>query len=166
MIIRAINNHFIEAIFIYKSCIPEMNRNGLYNWNTAYPDPDQVESDIEKGNLFLYQYHHASIGVVCLNTEVPEGYDQMGWKYTGPCLYVHRLAVHPDWRNENIAEKIMNFTREYAIEKKFRAIRLDAITKNPSAIRLYEKCGYEPVGNIHFDYQKHPFRCMELKLTI
>ncbi len=164
MIIKAIPSHFLEAMFIYKSCIPGMNREGLYNWNTAYPDPEEVESDIEKGDLFLYQYHHTSIAVVCLNAEAPEGYDQINWKHKGPCLYVHRLAVHPDWRNEKIAEKIMDFSYNYAKEKGYNSIRLDAITKNPSAIRLYEKCGYEPVGNVHFDYQKHPFRCMELKV--
>ena len=164
MIIKAQTKNFIEVIYIYKSCIPGMNRNGLYNWNTAYPDPEKVESDIRKGDLFLYQHHHTSLAAVCLNTEAPGGYNQMSWKYDGPCLYVHRLAVHPHWRNITIAERIMDFAYKYAKERKFKSIRLDAITKNAAAIRLYEKCGYEPVGNIHFDYQKDPFKCMELKV--
>ncbi len=164
MILQAKTFHLIEALNIYKSCIPGMNKNGLYNWNTAYPDASEVESDIVKGELFLYQHYFTSIGVVCLNTVEPEGYNEIEWKYQGPSLIVHRMAVHPVWRNMKIAEKLMVFAYEYAKKKHFNSIRLDAITRNPSALRLYEKCGYESAGNLHFEYQKDPFRCMELKI--
>jgi len=164
MIIKAESIHLLQAMFIYKACVHEMNERGLFNWNTAYPSTSEVKEDIRKKTLFIYQYKYTSIGVVCLNAHEPEEYMKLHWKYPGPSLFVHRLAVHPGWRNMRIAEKMMNFALQYAKENNFKSIRLDAITKNPQAIRLYEKCGYEKTGDIHFSYQEDPFRCMELKI--
>jgi ribosomal protein S18 acetylase RimI-like enzyme len=164
MIIQANQEQLIEAMFIYRNCIPEMNERGLFNWNTAYPSLSQVEKDIQAGSLFLYQENHSSVGVVCLNEDEPEEYKSLRWKYPGPSLFVHRMAVMPAFRNNKIAEKLMNFTYDYARENGYKSIRLDAILKNPPAIRLYEKTGYEPVADIHLDYQKDLFRCMEMRV--
>ncbi|MGC9343360.1 MAG: GNAT family N-acetyltransferase [Bacteroidales bacterium] len=164
MIIQAIAHHLVEAVYIYKTCVPEMNQRGLFNWNTAYPSKQQVEEDIKQGSLYLFQENHTSIGVVCINEEEPEEYKNLDWKYPGPSLFVHRMAVLPAFRNNKIAEKMMDFTFQHAKENRYKSIRLDAILKNPPAIRLYEKTGYEPVADIHLDYQKDLFRCMEIKV--
>jgi ribosomal protein S18 acetylase RimI-like enzyme len=164
MIVKALPSQLFEAMYIYRSCVKEMNKAGLYNWNTAYPDPGEVEQDILKAELFLYQYYNTPIAVMCLNRSEPEGYEKMSWEFQGPSLFVHRLAVHPSRQNEGIAEKMMDFAYEYGREKGYRSIRLDAITKNPAAIRLYEKCGYQEAGHVHFAYQRDLFRCMELEI--
>lgn len=166
MIIQAQTEHLIEVMFIYRNCVPEMNERGLFNWNTAYPSLSQVEKDIMAGNLFLYQENYTSLGVVCLNEEEPEEYKSLNWKYPGPSLFVHRMAVMPAFRNNKIAEKLMIFSYEYARKNGYKSIRLDAILKNPQAIRLYEKTGYEPVADIHLDYQKDLFRCMEIRVSM
>lgn len=164
MIIRANPAQLMGAMFLYRSCAMEMNERGLFNWNTAYPSLAEVQDDISAGNLFIYQHEFTSIAVVCLNTSEPEEYSEAKWKYPLPALVVHRLAVFPSWRNRKIAEKLMDFAYEYARGKGYRSIRLDAITSNPQAIRLYEKCGYEETGSIHFRYQRDLFRCMERKV--
>ena len=163
-IIRAEKHHLLDAMFIYKSCVREMNERELFNWNTAYPSQHGVLSDIRDESLYIYIEKHTSIGVVCLNAQEPEEYRDLKWNYDGPSLFVHRMAVHPSWRNLGVAEKMMNFAYQFAKENHFNSIRLDAIIKNPQAIRLYEKCGYEKVNTIHLSYQKDKFRCMELKI--
>ena len=165
MIIQATPLHLMDAMFIYRSCAMEMNERGLFNWNTAYPSLKEVQQDISQGSLFIYQHQHTSIAAECLNTDEPEEYREAKWKYELPALVVHRMAVFPTWRNMKIAEKLMDFAYGLAREKGFKSIRLDAITSNPQAIRLYEKCGYEETGHIHFGYQKDLFRCMERRVT-
>lgn len=165
MIIQAQPIHLVEAMFIYKNCIPEMNKRGLFNWNTNYPSISQVKQDIADGSLYLFVENHISLGVVCLNEKEPDEYINLDWKYPGPSLFVHRTAVMPAFRNNKIAEKLMNFTFQYAKENGYKSIRLDAILKNPQAIRLYEKTGYQRVADIHLDYQKDLFRCMEIKVN-
>lgn len=161
MIKRAEETDLLDVMYIYKSCVREMNSQGLFNWNTAYPGHEEVLSDIRHGNLFILKENHITIGVVCLNEEQPEEYYAMPWRYPGPWLVVHRLAVHPSCRNRNSGKKLMDFAEKTAAEKGCQSVRLDAITVNPPAMRLYEKCGYEKTGKIHFSYQRDWFMCME-----
>ncbi len=163
MIYKATENDFIEVMHIYYACVYTMNQNGLYNWNTAYPAYTDVHSDILKGDIYILRENHVCLGVVCLNEDQPEEYLGLTWEYESPFLVVHRLAVHPAFRNRKIGEKLMTFAADMAGEKGYRSIRLDAITVNPPAMKLYEKAGYEHRGIIHFPYQKHTFMCMELK---
>lgn len=163
MIFKATLSHLMEVIFIYDSCVFDMNTRGLFNWNTAYPSWETVYKDIEEGNLFIYQENQIVAGVFCLNEEQPVEYESLDWKYEGPFLVVHRLAVHPVYRNKGIAEKMMLFAEKYALNNKYKVIRLDAITSNPQAMKVYEKTGYLKTGLINFEYQKVAFQCMEKK---
>ncbi len=164
MIIKAEEKDFLEIMFIYQLTVYAMNDQGLFNWNTAYPGFRDVLADIREGDMYIYKEDEVVLGVVCLNQEQPEEYEPLSWKYDGPFLVVHRLAVHPSFRNRHIGEKMMKFAAGMAKEKGFRSVRLDAITVNPSAMKLYSKTGYEQVGIIFFSYQKDPFMCMELKI--
>ena len=163
MIVQSTEKDLLDVMYIYKACVEDMNRNGLFNWNTAYPDFHNVIEDLRKGSIYIYKENHVSLGVVCLNEEQPEEYFQLKWKYPPPCLVVHRLAVHPKFRNRKLGEKLMNFAGELAQKRGYNSIRLDAITVNPSAMKLYKKAGYEQTGTIFFSYQKDPFMCMERK---
>lgn len=165
MILQAEKFHLIEAMFVYENCVLEMNQRGLFNWNTFYPSIPQVKNDIEKGNLFMYRDKNIIIGIVCLDPEEPEEYRNLSWEYPGPPLFVHRLAVYPAFRNKGIAETIMNFALKYARDNRYASIRLDAILNNPQAVRLYEKLNYKPVADIHLNYQKELFRCMEYRVN-
>lgn len=164
MILKADSFHLPEVLYIYETSVLEMNARGLFNWNTAYPSVDTVISDIRERNLYIFQADRITTGVFCMNTDQPAEYKYLDWKYNGTYLVVHRLAVHPAFRNQGIAEKMMQFAAEHARVKGYGSIRLDAITSNPQAMRLYEKAGYNRIGLVHFEYQTIPFQCMELKL--
>jgi len=55
----------------------------------------------------------------------------------------------------------MNFAEEYAIENNYKSIRLDAYSANVAAVRLYEKRGYNKIGQVFFPHRKYPFYCFE-----
>ena len=56
----------------------------------------------------------------------------------------------------------MNFAEDRARELGYCAIRLDAFTKNPRALRLYQTLGYHDAGGVTL--RKGPFRCFEKRL--
>lgn len=149
-------------LYLYRLCVKEMNRQGLFNWNTAYPS-GQVVSDIEKGNLYIWSEDEIIVSALALDRDQPEGYTEQNWKIKNvPYLVVHRLAVLPGLQNKGIGEKVMKDVIRIARQLSFKSIRLDVFTGNPGAVRLYEKLGYSGVGDIHFSYQKVPFRCLEM----
>lgn len=150
-------HNLIEVLYIYRTCVIEMNRRGFFNWNSAYPSREQLFNDIHAGNLFIYIENYTVLGVVCLNEEEPEEYKNLKFNQPEKALYVHRLAVHPEFMNNKIGSKMMSFASEYGKNHGFKSVRLDVICSNPSAIKLYTNSGYEKIGEIFFDYQKDPF---------
>lgn len=52
------------------------------------------------------------------------------------------IIVDPNYRRLNIGFKLMN----YLIDNNDKDILLEVASKNESAIRLYEKCGFKKIG--------------------
>ncbi len=164
MIAKAEEKDFPGIMFIYRVCVYDMNRQGLFNWNTAYPGAEQVLADIRRGEVWVHRENETILGVVCINQDQPGEYNDIEWKFRSPFLVVHRLAVHPLFRKRGIAAKIMESVRDMAKENGCRSVRLDAIMVNPAAMQLYARAGYRHAGKIFFSYQKDPFMCMELEI--
>ncbi|KRT17662.1 GNAT family acetyltransferase [Pedobacter ginsenosidimutans] len=60
---------------------------------------------------------------------------------------VKRMFVHPDYRNQGIAAKILNELEYRATEMGFSACVLETGKKQPEAIALYQKVGYHITPN-------------------
>ena len=57
----------------------------------------------------------------------------------------------------------MDFLEQSVLDRGLRAIRLDAFSLNPAALKLYESRGYERAGEIQF--RKGLFYLYEKRLT-
>ena len=67
--------------------------------------------------------------------------------------------MNPAFQNQGIAGWTLKHIEEQLTEWGIHAIRLDAFTENPYAIKLYEKMGYAKVGTV--DFRKGRFYLME-----
>ena len=148
---------------LIESCVTDMKKSKTYQWNEQYPTREIVTQDIENKELWVVLEKKKVIAMVVITKEQEEEYDSVDWKDScGKSVVVHRLAVHPKKRREGIAKKLMDHAEKYAKESGFTSIRLDTYSKNPVAIRLYEKRGYRRCGEIYFPHQKSSFYCYEL----
>ncbi|MCB8995544.1 MAG: GNAT family N-acetyltransferase [Bacteroidales bacterium] len=161
MLIQAEKKHLTGVLYLYHLSVRDMNARGLFNWNTHYPS-SRLVSDIEKGNLYIWIEEEMIMAAACMDNEMPDGYEDKNWSKRGESyLVVHRLAVIPGFHNRGIGEKVMNALKELAVQRGCTTIRLDVFTGNPGAVQLYKKLGYSEVGEVHFEYQKVPFMCLE-----
>jgi ribosomal protein S18 acetylase RimI-like enzyme len=55
----------------------------------------------------------------------------------------------------------MDFAENYAAEKGFSSIRLDAYSGNSRALNLYERRGFRRVGQFFSPRRELPFYCYE-----
>lgn len=60
---------------------------------------------------------------------------------------VKRMYVHPDSRKQGIAAQILNELEKWATEIGFSACVLETGKKQPEAIALYQKAGYQIIPN-------------------
>jgi ribosomal-protein-alanine N-acetyltransferase len=63
----------------------------------------------------------------------------------GEC-YIDKVAVHPEFRRQGIAQALVQYLIDYAIEQNGEFITLEVRQSNAPAIALYNKLGFNPVG--------------------
>jgi GNAT superfamily N-acetyltransferase len=61
-------------------------------------------------------------------------------------LYLHRIAVNPDFRGNNYVDTIVAWAKEFAIEKGIQFIRLDTLGENTKLIEHYKSAGFDFLG--------------------
>lgn len=157
----------IDAILnITKTCARHMINKQIYQWNEHYPNKKAFENDIIRKELVVIETKSELIGCITLSTFMDDEYIPVSWLTPNENnLYVHRLAVHPEFQGKGFAQKLMDYAENYAKTNSFASIRLDTFSKNERNQKFYEVRGYQRLGNIMFPKQsKYPFYCYELVL--
>ena len=167
--IRLANRNEIDAILaIAGACAQKMIANGIYQWNAHYPSRQAFEKDVERQELYILENDGNFIGSIVISTFKDLIYDQIEWitENDAPSIYLHRLAVHPQYQGQGNAQKLMDFAENRAKKDGFQSVRLDTFSQNMRNQRFYEQRGYQKLGNVYFHKQsKHPFYCYELPLN-
>ena len=71
----------------------------------------------------------------------------------GEYALIHALAVAPEAHGRKLGKKIVEFCKEEAKAKGFKAIRLDVVPNNMSAKRIYEEAGFRFVGDYDLELE-------------
>lgn len=151
-----------EIMELIRSCVSHMESHDIHQWDEIYPDEATFRRDIERYELFLLEYGGRITGIMTLNEHEEPEYQSVKWKYSGKTLVVHRLAIDPSCQCKGHARTLMRFALEFAKERQYAAIRLDAFFGNPGAVALYERLGYRKAGIVRF--RKGEFYCFEIKV--
>ena len=157
----------IDAILnITKSCALHMIQNNIHQWNEHYPDKASFINDVRNDELFVYCVGEKVVACISLCNEMDVVYEPVHWKtINNNNLYVHRLAVHPDFQKKGLGKSLMDFAEKYAKDKRYVSVRLDTFSENKRNLKFYESRGYHKLDSIYFPKQsKFPFYCYELIL--
>jgi len=163
--IRPANISDIEPILdITKSCALHMIDNGIFQWNEHYPDKASFINDVRNNELFVYCVSEKVVACISLCNEMDKVYEPVHWKTINDNnLYVHRLAVHPDFQKKGLGKSLMDFAENYAKDNSYVSVRLDTFSENKRNLKFYESRGYHRLDGIYFPKQSEfPFYCYEL----
>ncbi len=155
-----------EIISLTRACAAKMISEDIFQWNEHYPNQEAFENDIARDELFVLVIAEKIAGCITISSEKDEEYDPVKWlTEDGDQLYIHRLAVHPEFQHQGLAKQLMDFAEAYAKQRKAVSIRLDTFSVNKRNQRFYETRGYQRLGDIYFPKQSDlPFHCYELIL--
>lgn len=125
-----------QVITLMNEVVNKMESDNIFQWDDKYPDRRTIEDDIR--NQTMYGLNNGVLcGMVVLNEMQAPEYAQVNWKYKDDKPFVvHRLCVKPANQGSGIATRLMIFSEEYAKERKYKNIRLDAFIQNPAAVGL------------------------------
>ena len=151
----------IESIFrMVSSAILEMEKNGIFQWDSIYPSKEDFLNDIHKKTLFVGISDQQISVVFTINKECDEQYQNGAWKYPNTeYRIIHRLCVDPKYQNKGIAKETLDHIENELRQVGVESIRLDVFYNNPFALSLYRNKGYEEVGTA--EWRKGRFFLME-----
>ena len=106
------------------------------------------------------------IGTIVLSNIKDEEYKDIKWTGDeGTHLYIHRLAIHPEYQGKGCARNLMDFADNFAREQGYSWMRLDTFSQNQRNQKFYLARGFKQVGSIYFPKQSvHPFYCYDLPI--
>ncbi len=166
MICKATLSDIPSVLNLTKACAAAMRAQGIFQWNATYPNQDVFIQDVEREELFVLKVNARIVGCIVSSKRMDDEYKAMKWLTTDRHnLYIHRLAVHPEFQGLGYAQQLMCFVEQQAVTHKYQSIRLDTFSKNKRNQKFYELRGYKKLGDIHFPNQSdYPFHCYELVL--
>ena len=166
MIRKALISDIPSVLTICAACANHMISKGIYQWNEFYPSEEAFLLDIKRQELFVYLKNDQILGCIVISTHKDEEYEEVNWLTAEEnSIYIHRLAVHPHFQSQGIAQKMMTFAESLGRENNMFSVRLDTFSQNKRNQRFYEQRGYTKLGDIFFPKQSEfPFHCYELIL--
>ena len=162
--VRPAAEHDVSAIVrLLQDCVAAMRAAGIEQWDEIYPTESVIRADIAAGTMYAGVHGGEIAGVVVLNDYQDPEYADVPWTIDDERIaVVHRLMVDPGHQQRGVARSLMAFIEQRAGELGYGALRLDAFTQNPRALRLYQGLGYHDAGRITL--RKGVFRVFEKRL--
>ena len=164
MIRRGVHEDLMPILKITKNCAVKMDAMGIYQWNENYPNRNAFIDDIKNNELLVFTKGALLVGCIALCTKMDHVYKNVKWLTKDvKSLYIHRLAVDPQFQKKGIGKKLMDYAEDFAKKNNFISVRLDTFSKNKNNMRFYERRGYKRLEEVFFPEQsKFPFYCYEL----
>jgi ribosomal protein S18 acetylase RimI-like enzyme len=145
------------------ACALDLISKNIFQWSEKYPSIDIFKNDIEKNALFVAKHKLKIIGCLALCSNKDLEYKNTKWlTEDNKNLYIHRLAVDPNFQKKGVGKSLMDFAEEYAKKNDFKSIRLDTFSKNKRNNKFYKSREYVKLGDVFFPMQsEYPFHCYE-----
>jgi ribosomal protein S18 acetylase RimI-like enzyme len=106
-------------------------------------DRKMVEIEIAENRQFKLLVNNAVACIWAITFS-----DEQIWENSkkDSALYIHRIAVNPDFRGNSYVHTIVAWAKEFAIENSIQFIRLDTLGENLGLIKHYKNAGFDFLG--------------------
>lgn len=157
-----------QLLSVVKSCAQNLTEQGIFQWNEHYPSAEVLYNDIALKQIWKLEIETNIIGLIVLSDIEDAEYKDVKWLTKNQKnLYIHRLAVHPNFQGKGFAQKLMDFAEKFAMESNYESVRLDTFSQNKRNLKFYEQRNYMKLESIYFPNQSaFPFYCYEKILNV
>lgn len=113
----------------------------------GFPSREEAAQYLAADGLYIAQDSGKIAGSIALTADPSAERDASGAQ-AGPVdtLYIHVLAVHPDFLRKGVGSALLDFAANEAVRRGAAVLRLYVWEGNGPAIQAYEKNGYVRLG--------------------
>ena len=122
----------------------------------VYPSDKYLEEAVKNGEMFIGIEGQTILSAMIVNNSCNEGYSKVLWPISADAdqIYmIHALGVHPQFMQTGIASQMVQFVLKLAADQNKKAVRLDVLSKNLPAKKLYLKHGFYHVDTLLMFYE-------------
>lgn len=137
---------------ILKGAIARRKADGSKQWQDGYPNPDVVNADIGKqiGYVLIVNGTVAGYSAVLINDEPAYADIDGKWLTYGDFVVYHRVAISEKFLGLGLAQKMLNFIEDYAVQNNIKSLKVDTNFDNPGMLKILDKLGYTYCGEVYF----------------
>lgn len=141
-----------EIWTILQQAILRRKLDGSQQWQDGYPNPDVVQKDIENGVGYVLTNDNSIIGyaAIIINDEPSYALLKGKWLTNDDFIVVHRLAILEQFLGKGLAQTMLRFTEDIAVENNIYSIKVDTNFDNIPMLKIFEKSGYIYCGEVTF----------------
>ncbi len=161
MIYPATSSHWDEIQEIYAIARGFMAENGNpTQWENGYPSHHITQTDIERGQLFVYEEEGRIQGVFAMIHGDDPDYAVIdgSWCNDEPYVAIHRLASRREVRG------VVSHCLRWALTQSDN-IRIDTHKDNVPMQRALERLGFTQCGTIHILHDGTPRIAYQISIT-
>ena len=121
----------------------------------VYPSMEDLKRHIEEDIFYLGLIDEKIVCAIAVCLKEDEAYKAGDWKLKladDQIAVLHLFGVAPEYRGRGLSLKMLNFIKE-DLRSKVKAIHLDVVKGNKRAFKMYEKAGFEHIGEISVYYE-------------
>lgn len=146
-LIRAAINDFDRLTDFYRDVILHTENMDIYaKWVYGqHPTDKMIRKYIREGAMYFCEKDGSIISAVAVTAYQGEDYHDIDWALhlsDDEAAVVHILCVGPKLQKQGIAKETMRLIIELSRRMSKKAVRLDALSCNTPAHRLYEELGF------------------------
>ncbi len=122
--------------------INDMEISKIDQWKTGYPAFSDFEKDMLDKALYIYKEDNKILGSITILKENEEAYKTISSWIKEKSIVIHRMLVHPKYRNKGIAQILLNNAIIYAKASKYDSIKIDTHLNNYKMRNFLKKNGF------------------------
>ena len=151
-------NEWKKVKAFYWQLIEQMD-SALYKpgWKKGiYPTDEFLMDSIRNKELYVLLSESNYMASMILNHKCTDGYEKIHWNITATpqeITVVHALGVLPDYQGQGIAKLMVQEAIRTANENGQKAVRLDVLSTNIPAQKLYSDMGFNYMDTIQLFYE-------------
>ena len=151
-------NEWKKVKAFYWQLIEQMD-SALYKpgWKKEiYPTDEFLMDSIRNKELYVLLSESNHMASMILNHKCTDGYEKIHWNITATpqeITVVHALGVLPDYQGQGIAKLMVQEAIRTAKENGQKAVRLDVLSTNIPAQKLYSDMGFNYMDTIQLFYE-------------
>ena len=142
----------------------EMKKENNPQWHADYPLISDFQKDMDEKSLYVLEENNDIVGLICIQINSNDQYQQVKNQTDSPALVLHRLAISPKFQKKGYAQKLFQFAEETAIKNNIFFLKADTEKSNKKMNQLFKKLNFTKKGTLTWSDNNGIFNYYEKKL--